>query len=265
MPLTSPKRRISDAEYRLRVLCCVNALGMATLEQLWPFVAQLELMDYMPLCVFVDELKKDGALDSGSHAIQGSLYLTEKGRRTLALFSERLPRADRERIEKAAPAYCARLNERLKVRAAHERSEDGESRVACTVREGDVPTLFLRILTRQRPLASAAMKRFRLCASHLMLLLYTLPCGGGDAPAVETAETLELAMKTAAPGRPMLCAYGKHEHSAVVCLRDTAATYVVALLMPGREAAARWASAALAEEGRLAAKITAALLSGGGN
>ena len=36
-----------------------NALGMATLDQqLWPFVAQLELMDYMPLCVFVDELKK---------------------------------------------------------------------------------------------------------------------------------------------------------------------------------------------------------------
>lgn len=71
MPLTSPKRRISDAEYRLRVLCCVNALGMATLDQLWPFVAQLELMDYMPLCVFVDELKKDGALDSGQPRYSG--------------------------------------------------------------------------------------------------------------------------------------------------------------------------------------------------
>ena len=53
MPLSSPKRKVSDAENKLRVLCCLDALGMATQEQLWPFVAQLELMEYIPFCMFL--------------------------------------------------------------------------------------------------------------------------------------------------------------------------------------------------------------------
>ena len=48
MPFLSPKRKISDTENKLRVLCCLDALGMATQDQLWPFVAQLELMEYLP-------------------------------------------------------------------------------------------------------------------------------------------------------------------------------------------------------------------------
>ena len=58
MPFLSPKRRVSDAENKLRLLLCLRALGMATSDQLWPFVAELELMEYLPYCLLLDELKK---------------------------------------------------------------------------------------------------------------------------------------------------------------------------------------------------------------
>ena len=55
MPLLSPKRRVSDVENKLRVLFCLKALGLVTQEQLWPIVARMELMDYLPFCLLLDE------------------------------------------------------------------------------------------------------------------------------------------------------------------------------------------------------------------
>ena len=62
MPLFSTRRKISDTENKLRLLYCLNALGMATQEELWPFAAQLDLMDYVPLCVYLDELRSTSQL-----------------------------------------------------------------------------------------------------------------------------------------------------------------------------------------------------------
>ena len=54
MPEGFAKRHISDAENRLRLLLCIDALGLCTREELWPFVAKLELMEYMPMCLYLD-------------------------------------------------------------------------------------------------------------------------------------------------------------------------------------------------------------------
>lgn len=263
MPFLSPKRKVSDAENKLRVLFCVKTLGMATLEQLWPFVAALELMEYVPLCVFVDELKKDGALGVGSHAIEGALYLTEEGTEMLRLFGDRLLTGDCERIQKTAPAYAARMSERRQVRAVHERSVNNAYRVACTVREGDVPTLFLRVITQSRAFAALAIKRFSRCAPRLLMQLYTLPVTNdvhAPSPFYETVETLEAALSACEPERAVICAHGKHEHSAVVHLRGERADFIVALLLPDRMAALDWTRAALMAEDDLSKKITAAFL-----
>ena len=76
MPEGFAKRHISDAENRLRLLLCIDALGLCTREELWPFVAKLELMEYMPMCLYLDELLRDGSLMEGQHAVQGVLFLT---------------------------------------------------------------------------------------------------------------------------------------------------------------------------------------------
>ena len=111
MPFRSPKRRVSDAENKLRLLLCLRALGMATSDQLWPFVAGLELMEYLPYCLLLDELKKDGEVAQGRFALEGVLYLTPRGEKTLSLLRDKLTHTDCERIRAAAPAYAAGLNE----------------------------------------------------------------------------------------------------------------------------------------------------------
>lgn len=258
MAFLSPKRKISDTENKLRVLLCLSALGMATADQLWPFVARLELMEYLPFCMFLDELKRDGSITEGNHALAGMLFLTEAGMRQLSLFSGKVVQADRQRILRAAPAYADKLNERRRASAVYERAEEGACRVALTLREGDVPTLLLKMHTRDKRLAERAVKGFRACAPHLLMLLYTLPFEG-DETALPVAAANEEAFEAAAQGRAMLRAYGGHEHAGVVPLTCEKADYTVLLLLPDREAAQGWVRVALAQGESLAARITALL------
>ena len=115
MPEGFAKRHISDAENRLRLLLCIDALGLCTREELWPFVAKLELMEYMPMCLYLDELLRDGSLMEGQYAVQGVLFLTGGGREALELFQRRMPRSDRDRILLAAPQYAAQLSEKRQI------------------------------------------------------------------------------------------------------------------------------------------------------
>ena len=152
MPEGFAKRHISDAENRLRLLLCIDALGLCTREELWPFVAKLELMEYMPMCLYLDELLRDGSLMEGQHAVQGVLFLTGGGREALELFERRMPRSDRDRILLAAPRYAAQLSEKRQIRTAYELADKGRYRLSCSVTEGEQPTLFLRLDTDSKRL-----------------------------------------------------------------------------------------------------------------
>ena len=255
MTFFSPKRKISDAENKLRVLYCLDALGMATQEQLWPFIAQLELMEYIPFCLFVDELKSDGAVAAGTHALEGMLYLTAAGRQQLSLFDSRLLSAEKERILAVAPAYRGQLHTRRQMRAAYEASMDGVYRASLTVREGDVPTLFLRISTARQALVEKAVKGFQSIVPALLNQLYTLPFEPtqGDIPAPIPQEA---AISCTSPAHPQLCAFGGHEHAAVVCVEEGDVSYLLMLLLPTAEQAWGWAQAADTSAHALAACIT---------
>lgn len=260
MPLTFSKRRISDAENRLRLLFCVNALGLITREQLWPFVARLDLMEYVPMCLFVDELVRDGSLTAGVHAAEGVLYLTDKGQSTMRMFLSRLPRNDRERISAAAPAYAAALQEKRLARAVHELAPEGWYQAACTVTEGDLPTLFLRVTTRQNQLIARIMKHFSSRAPQLLTLLFTLPPAAQPLPlAPAVVSELDEALNGAALDAPFICAFGRHEQSGVICLENADTRLRLALLLPSREAADAWLSAALAQPQPLLERLLAIL------
>ena len=243
MPLFSPKRKISDTENKLRVLYCLDALGMATLDQLWPFVAQLELMEYIPLCLFVDELRADGAVAAASHALEGALYLTAQGHKQLDLFLGKLVHADKERIRKAAPEYVSRMSARRQAQAVYEGEADGMFRAACTLREDDVPALMLRITSPDSTLVDRAVKGFRSCVPHLMSLLYTLPFEpqAEDLPA---ALPMEEALSAAQPNQPALCDFGGRACAAVVRAAHETTQYTLLLLLPDERLAWGWALAA---------------------
>lgn len=252
MPFLSPKRKVSDPENKLRVLYCLDKLGMATQEQLWPFVAQLELMEYIPFCMFVDELLSDGAIASGTHAMEGSLYLTAAGRQQLALFSGKMVHADKEHITREAPAYAQSLSESRQVRAAYELAQGGEYRAMATVCEGDVPTMLLRVRSRSGQLIERFVKQFPSVAAQMLARLYLLPLSDAGAPMPQVL-TQDQALEAAAPA---LCAYGGREHAAVVQIGDSSLQYTLLLLLPSAEMAWGWAQSAQAAGETLAAGLT---------
>ncbi len=258
MPVLIPKRRVSDAENKLRLLFCLKCVGMATQEQLWPFVARLELMEYMPYCLLLDELRRDGAVAVGRHALSGVMYLTPQGESMLTLLHDKLLPRDRERIQAAAPAYAATLNERRVARAVYERAGEGLFGAALSVREDDVPTLHLRMVTPREALCRAAVSGFVTSAPGLMQLLYTLPFAPG-AEALPVLSGAEEAMARAMDGQAALCAYGGREHSAAVPLMDGDTRYAALLLLPDRASADGWAQVALQESEALGARVTALL------
>lgn len=262
MPFLSPKRKISDTENKLRVLYCLEQLGMATKEQLWPFVAQLELMEYIPFCMFVDELLSDGAIASGAHAMEGSLFLTGAGRQQLMLFSDKMAHADKERIIREAPAYARHLNERRQVRAAYELAQDGCFRAVATVCESDVPTLFLRACSRDEKQIERFVNVFPAVADQVLAQLYLLPLKHTDEP-MPPVLSQEEAMEAAEPGRPALCAFGGREHAAVIRVQDRQVQYTLLALLPSAEMAWNWAYSAQEAGPRLAAALTGMLIEGG--
>lgn len=262
MPFLSPKRKISDTENKLRILYCLEQLGMATKEQLWPFVAQLELMEYIPFCMFVDELLSDGAIASGAHAMEGNLFLTGIGRQQLMLFSDKMVHADKERIIREAPAYVRHLNERRQVRAAYELAQDGYFRAMAAVCEGDVPTLLLRALSRDEKRIEQFVNAFSSVADRVLAQLYMLPLNAADAP-MPPVLSQEEAMSAASPEKPTLCAFGGREHAAVICIQDGQMQYTLLALLPSAEMAWSWACSAQKAGARLAAGLTALLIEGG--
>jgi len=261
MPLFSTKRNISDAQNKLRVLFCLSALEIATQEELWPFVAQLDLMDYVPFCVFLDELKKDGAVVTGTHALKNALYLTPEGQQQLSLFLDKLPSPDRSRILEAAPIYLEKLRARKQVRAAYAPPAGGGYGAVLTMREGDVPTLVIRLCTDDQRLAERAVRGFESCAPLVLNLLYTLDLKSGDL-SMPASLTQEEAMAACQPAQPQLCAFGGREHAAVVRLCDGSTCYTVLLLLPTAEMAWAWAQSADAAGCELAAALTAFFASG---
>ncbi len=242
MAMTLPKRNISDMENKLRVLWCIDALGMVTQEQLWPFVAELDLMDYLSMCIYVDELTSDQAISVGVEALAGVLFVSDEGRRLLSLFSHKMPKSDRDTICAQASIYMAKLNEQRQVRVVHQSAPKGKHGLALLIKESDVPTLQLHIVADHQRDASNAFARAKDQAPALMTMFYTLPIHDqvmGEAIQI-VHSTQEEALQACTLEKPLLCAHGKYEHSAIVALEAEGIHCKIALFLPTQADANAW-------------------------
>lgn len=243
------KRNISDAENRLRLLLCVNALGLCSREELWPFVAGLELMEYMPMCLYLDELLGDKSLGEGRHAAQGLLFVTSGGREALRLFGRRTPQSDRERIQKEGARYAVLLREKRQLRTAFERAAPGRYRAVCSVTEGELPTLFLRVDAGSARMSQTAVRRFRENAVAILTRLYSLPPQPPSErvriPEPQTASGFEKMMRLAEGEAPALYPAGERETAAAVKLREGDTLFLIGITLNGEEDAREWIQKAL--------------------
>ena len=224
MPLTLPKRKVSDAENKLRLLCCVDALGAVTPAQLWPFVASLELMEYLPMQLLLHELLEVGEVEEGTLALSQQLFLTEKGRKALGLFNGRIMDSDRRRIRAAAAPYRAQLRQKAQVRAVYESAQAGEYRVLLSLQEGELPLFALRLSTPHRDVAAQALARFEGQAAPLLAYVYSLG---------EREERVS-SPQPPAPGLPLpsLQSHSRHEHTVTALLPHPRGEMTLSLLLP---------------------------------
>ena len=254
MPLKPPPRKISDTEHMLRLLLCVDALESATPAQLWTFVAELELMDYVTMRLCLHQLLTAGELETGDGTLADRLLLTDRGREALTLFGGRLPGDVREKVHTAAPAFRGRMTREGQVHAAYELARAGEYRLHLTVREGDLPTLRLRMATANRTLASKTLKRFGAHAAEATTYLYGL-----------AAEALSPAVESAGEVPPeAVTEHSAAEFTARAVVKGKRAQFEVELLLPSRGAAEAFVRAlAQPQAGVEAADRLAAMLTAG--
>ena len=228
MPLQSPPRKVSETEHMLRLLMCVDALESVTSTQLWTFAAEQELMDYVTMRLCLHKLLAAGELETGEGALKDQLLLTDRGREALALFGDRLPQDVRERIGKAAPGFRSRVSRNRQVHAVYEMARLNDFRLNLSVQEGDLPTIYLRMETNNRALASKSLHRFEAHAAAITTYLYQLA-----EQAVQQGTT-----EQAVPLAPdAVLEHSAAEFTAHVPLSGRRARYIVELLLPSRTAA----------------------------
>ncbi|NLV59831.1 MAG: DUF4364 family protein [Clostridiales bacterium] len=232
MPLTLPKRKISDAENKLRLLCCVDALGMVTPAQLWPFVASLEMMEYLPMQLLLHELLAEGDVEEGTQALSQQVFITEKGRKALRLFGQRVMVSDRDRIRTAAAAYRAQLRRKAQVRTVYEMAQAGDYRVLLSLQEGELPLLTLRLFTEHRDVAAQAMKRFESQASAILSYFYGFEEKKGAKQGEAVPAELQAGVHQAEIPAPELISHSRHEHTVTALLPHEKGMITLSMLLP---------------------------------
>ncbi len=232
MPIKSPPRKVSETENMLRLLQCVDTLDSVTPTQLWTFVAEQELMDYVSMRLCLHKLISAGEMETGRGALGEQLLATDRGREALALFGSRLPGDVRRRIREAAPEFRERVIRNQQVRAAYEMAKPGDYRLNLSVYEGDLPTVRLRMETHNRTLAARTIRRFTPYASRMTTYLYGLAEKALCLPEPETEPAL-------APDA--VTEHSASEYTAKITVAGKKARFVVELLLPSRKAAEKLA------------------------
>jgi len=237
----------------LRLLQCVDTLDTVTSTQLWTFVAEQELMDYVSMRLCLHKLIAAGEMELGRGALGEQLLMTDRGREALSLFGSRLPGDVRRRIAGAAPEFRERVLRNQQVRAAYEIARPNDYRLNLSVYEGDLPTVRLRMETHNRSLAARTIRRFTPHASQMTTYLYGLAERALSLPAAESA----------APPPDVVTEHSSTEYTAKVEVTGRKARFEVELLLPTREAAEKFiASLADPEEAQNVANRLTDLVSG---
>jgi hypothetical protein len=219
MPFVFPKRNVTDTENRLILLYCVHALETVSEVQLWPFIASLDLMDYITVQLLLHELQKSGDLTVGAQALHAVLSLSDQGKKSLRLFENRIMYSDRKKIEKAAVAYRAELKKRRAIRAAYESAKEGEFHVKLSLRESDLPTLVIRVSTTIREYAACCLRAFEESLPAILTHLYSLTV---DARMPDEHDSAALT----------LTVHSRKEYSVTACLPIDETEFELSLLLP---------------------------------
>ena len=154
------RRRVPDVENKLLVLLSVEELGPLTGLQLLQFLAENDLMDYITLQLALGELYGAGHLKKIPHPLGELFALTPPGRRSLALFSRRVPHSKQALLERTRSAWRERFRREKQMLAAFGPREEGGYGLRLRLMEKELPLLDMTLFLESRGLSDRFSRRW---------------------------------------------------------------------------------------------------------
>jgi len=127
-----------DERQRLILLHLLDRVGIPlTSEQIFSVFLEQDWGDYFSLSIALDDLRENGLLAANEKPAGMSFQITAKGKKTLALFLDKLPHSLLDAIEAYAAAHKQRFLSEHQNLASFRRIGNGEYMVTCRIIEGE--------------------------------------------------------------------------------------------------------------------------------
>ncbi|NLB89828.1 MAG: DUF4364 family protein [Clostridiales bacterium] len=144
------ERKSSDTENKLLLLYAIRELKSCTNLQLWQFVTESELMDYLSFQLSLGELVQDGDLMQSPHPI-GLLYtVTPSGEKNVLLFDRKIPFSLKTLIRKKALLWKDRFQKEQHYLSDYYKNDEGKYVLHLTLLEHKEPMFHLSLSLPER-------------------------------------------------------------------------------------------------------------------
>lgn len=164
------KRKITMTDHKLLVLHSLKTLGAVAEQQLWQFMVECDLMDYIEFSLCRAELEEAGMLRTLCDETGTRIALSGAGLETLALFGGRIPPSLRERIEEKGADARSRFRHEASVLSDFVEDEGGYT-VRLRLKEDALTLMDLRLNVPTRAQAQAFCEHFSTRSNELYAML----------------------------------------------------------------------------------------------
>jgi hypothetical protein len=157
-------------ENKLLVLLALKTLGATEEQQLWRFMVECDLMDYIEYSLCRADLDEAGMLRTFIDDQGQRLGLSNTGLETLSMFESRIPPSLRERIEEKGARARAQFRNESSVLSDFQEDDAGYT-VRLRLKEEALTLMDLRVNVPTRAQAQAFCEHFNARASELYAMM----------------------------------------------------------------------------------------------
>ena len=137
--------RTPDTQMPLIVLYTLNKLGICYDTQLFAFLSDRDLCNWMEMMFSLDDLCQQGCCVRQTRFGRGLYSVTEAGRETLSLFSSRVPDSVKKAVENGAAEAQKQFRREQACLCDAVRTPEGNWEARMTVMDGPLPALTLTL------------------------------------------------------------------------------------------------------------------------
>lgn len=161
-------RANEQLKYKVIILYIVNQFSIPlTNQQLTDFVLERDLMNFFDLQQFLTDLVETSMLEYSSSEDDQYYILTETGKNTLELFSDRVSQSLRRSINDCVDAKKKSFVIKTNISADYTKEDDNDYAVALSVKEGGYTLMEIKVNVFTNKAAKVICDNWQKRAPHL--------------------------------------------------------------------------------------------------